>query len=171
MGSQSDYFKKISANATSLVKIKISKYMDNRKLMGCIPEKIFIEMLSSKSPYYHIDSGVLADIELEYKRRTESEKILNKIVSFNNRGISNEKNGELKKAISEYEKCLECMYENYELGYVRQIAWHSPDRLRILYKKEKHPNEKEFLETFISFCERNSIEIPEAYLKQLDKIN
>lgn len=98
------------------------------------------------------------------------EKIHAPIVKYNNKGIAFEKAGEIKKAIVEYEKCLQWMYDHFDGEYLKQIAWHSPNRLRILYKKEKSQKEKEFLETFISFCQQNSIEVPEAFKNQLDKL-
>jgi len=100
--------------------------------------------------------------ELE-KWNREWEKIHNPIWKFNNKGISFEKAGKIEKAISEYEKCLRWMYLN-------QIAWHSPNRLRILYKKVKHQNEKEFLIEFTLFCKSKGIEYPATFDNQLNKL-
>jgi hypothetical protein len=116
----------------------------------------------------------MSEIERETKVLREWnkkwEKIHAPIVKHNNKGIAFEKDGEIKKAIGEYEKCLQWMYDHFDGEYLKQIAWHSPNRLRVIYKKEKHPKEREFLETFISFCELWNIEVPETFRNQLAKL-
>jgi len=95
------------------------------------------------------------------------EKLNAPIWKLNDKGILFEKSGKLEKAIVEYEKCLKYMLDNYPQI---EIAWHSPNRLRILYKKVKHPNEKQFLIEFINFCRANDIQYPELFDKQLSKL-
>lgn len=97
-------------------------------------------------------------------------KIYAPILKYNNKGIEYEKDGEIKKAIGEYEKCLQYMYHHFDGEFIKSIAWHSPNRLRILYKKGKSQKEKAFLETFISFCKQNSIDVPAIFKNQLDRL-
>lgn len=97
-------------------------------------------------------------------------KINGPICKFNNKGINLEKAGKIDRAIIEYEKCLQWMYDHFDNYYLNQIAWHSPDRLRILYKKVNDPKEIDFLSEFILFCKRNEIKYPDIYDRQLDKV-
>ncbi|QGY44129.1 hypothetical protein GM418_10805 [Maribellus comscasis] len=92
------------------------------------------------------------------------------VVKFNNKGIEYEKSGMIDKAILEYEKCMVHMYKHIGGPFMKSFARHSPNRLRILYKKQKHPKEKEFLREYISKCKEYSIECPDIFKRQLDKI-
>ncbi|MCX6222433.1 MAG: hypothetical protein NTZ69_15790 [Bacteroidia bacterium] len=109
----------------------------------------------------------------ETKKQNEWHKKWNKInspvVSFNNKGIVFEKSGEVGKAIQEYEKCIEWIFDNFDGVYMKAIAWHSPDRLRVLYKKTGNPKEREFLIRFTNFCIVQNIDYPKIYDTQLEK--
>lgn len=164
--SLTDYFKNISSK--SKIRVLKSRFSNNTKLMGCLPKNVFIDFLNSSGSYFEIDESVLIDVENEYKKRLRQDKIYNTIAALNNKGISFEKLGNIEKAIVEYEKCMNLMIENFDI--LTQLAWHSPNRLRILYKKLKHPNEKQFLIEFTSFCKSRNIEYPAVFDNQLNKL-
>jgi len=109
----------------------------------------------------------------EYKKLKESNRKWSEVNApvgdYSNKGIALEKTGEIEKAITEYEKCLEHIYENYGKGYMDRVAWHSPTRLRILYRKTKNEKEEQFLRDFIEFCDRNKIEYPVQFKNQLNR--
>ena len=115
--------------------------------------------------------GLDTETERKLQKAEEWNKNWNKInspvVSFNNKGIAFEKSGEMDKAIKEYEKCLDWIYARFDGIYMKNIAWHSPDRLRVLYKKLKSPKEKDFLIRFTSFCKTNGVDYPQIYNKAL----
>ncbi len=110
------------------------------------------------------------DIKRLRKKNSEWSKVFNPIVTLNNEGIAYEKRGEIDQAIKVYEKCLIHMYEHIGGEHLRSFAWHSPDRLRVLYKKMNSPKQKPFLEEFIYKCKSHSIEVPEIYTRQLDRL-
>jgi hypothetical protein len=149
-------------------KTKITE-LEKSGLIYCLPEDIFINVISTNSKTILIDDNVLKEAQKELYHRKESERILNEIASLNNRGIHFEKEGMIGNAIIEYEKCMKVMYESIINKIRKDIAWHSPNRLRILYKKEKHPREKEFLKEFTLFCFEHDIVIPALFHKQLSK--
>lgn len=98
------------------------------------------------------------------------DEINRSVCNYNNKGIAFEKNGETGKAIAEYEKCLKWIYTHFDGEYMNQIAWHSPDRLRVLYKKLKHLKEKEFLIEFTYFCKSHNISYSPIYDSQLERL-
>lgn len=136
--------------------------------MGCLPKNVFIDFLNSPGAYFEIEESVLYDVEQEYQKRLKEDRLCNDIAKLNNKGISFEKSGKIEKAIIEYEKCMNLMIDNFDS--ITQIAWHSPNRLRVLYKKVKHPNERQFLIEFTSFCKSNEIEYPKIFDNQLKKL-
>jgi hypothetical protein len=105
-------------------------------------------------------------VELEYNKSKSFESYLNDVSSLNNKGIEFEKEGNLNNAISNYEKCMQKMYDYSTVN----IAWHSPERLRILYRKTESPKELEFLEIFTEYCKNNSIKFPDIYTKRLNQL-
>lgn len=150
------------------IKVKVQDLVDS-KLLYCLPSDIAVEIITSNAKYVSLDEKILSEAEKELNHRNEFNKLLYEIASLNNKGIQYEKSGMIKLAIIEYEKCMEVMYEGIKKKVDKSIAWHSPDRLRVLYKREKHPREKEFLNEFISFCLEHGIKYPEIYARQLKK--
>lgn len=149
--------------------INVKHYLDNPKLSSCLPQTVFDVLIK-----YHL-RGIkeieLSDLtiincEIEYEKRKAYDRYLTSVSNLNNKGIEYEKAGEIKKAITKYEKCIEVM-----CGYGdSRIAWHAPERLRILYKKMENPKELEFLETFSNYCNENHIELPEIYTKRINQL-
>ena len=135
MNSLSDYFK--NNLVTKKVRVPKSRFKNDSGLMACMPEDVFERFITTSSSYLEIDENILREIEEKYNKRKASNRHLNDIVVLNNKGIEFEKNGNIKKAIEQYEKCINLIMDKFDVFH--QIAWHSPDRLRILYKKEKKP--------------------------------
>jgi len=152
-----------------MTKVKINDYLSNPKLSACLPQSLFLELTISAlkgNTHIELQNSIIIDIESEYNKLELFESYLNTVSSLNNQGIEFEKEGNLIKAILKYEKCMQVMYDYSP----KHIAWHSPDRLRILYRKTESPKELQFLEIFIGFCNNNSIEIPELYNKKLNQL-
>ena len=115
------------------IKLKINE-LEKSGLINCLPEDIFLETITSTSNTITIEDHVIAKAKNELTRRKESNRILNEIASLNNKGIQYEKSGMIEKALIEYQKCMKLMYESIQNGIRNDFAWHSPNRLRILYK-------------------------------------
>lgn len=133
-------------------------------------DDVFVEIIKANSKYISLDEKIVTAAKNEMNYQKQRDWVLNQVVSLNNEGIKLEKSGMIEKAIEEYEKCMRIMYESIKNGIWKDFAWHSPNRLRILYKKLKHPHENFFLGEFISFCEKSNIEFPDIFRKQLQKI-
>ncbi len=157
-------------NKDNFIKVPAAPYFENKGMLSYIPKHVFREYLSSGKKYFEMTEEMLYDIEQKYQADQERDRILNNITKFNNSGIQFEKLGMIEKAISTYEKCTKYMIENYGKGWGDGIAWHSPNRLRILYKKEKHPREIDFLTEFTNFCKLKNIEYPEIYERRLNQL-
>jgi len=130
------------------MKIQINKYMNNHELMSCLPENVFIDMLTSDSPYYEITPSVLEAAEVEYKKRQEGNRIINMVATLNNKGIQLEKKGRIEEAIYTYEENIKSQHP----------ATHAYERLMILYRKKKDfVNEARVIELAIKvFSEANN---------------
>lgn len=148
--------------------IKISD-LEKSKVLFCLPEDIFIDILVADTETFSIDNSILEAAKKEQNYRNGLRNVLNEIASLNNNGIKYEKSGKIEEACIEYENCMKIMYYGIKNKILKNFAWHSPARLRILYKKGKHLREKEFLNEFINFCNYHRITCPEAFQKQLDK--
>ncbi len=156
-------------NPLDYVRVNISTYTKNPKLLSCLSDNVVSSMFASQlkgEGHIYLHKIVLLNAEIKYEKIKAFDKHLKLVNSLNNKGSEYEKSGKFKNAITKYEKCMEIMY-NYNPVH---IAWHSPDRLRVLYKKIGSSKELEFLETFANFCNNNSIEIPEIYNKRLNQL-
>ena len=121
-----------------------------------------------KQTRYSSLNNLRAETQKLKEENLKWEKVNYPIADMNNKGIQYEKSGMIERAILEYEKCMVHMYNHIGGEYLNSFAMHSPDRLRILYKKEKHPKEKIFLKEFIDFCNKHSIKYPEIFERQLN---
>ena len=129
---------------------------------------------SFKKPKKKYQSKLTNNLRAETQKLKEENRkwseVNSPIADMNNKGIQYEKSGMIEKAILEYEKCMNHMYKHIGGEYLDSFATHSPNRLRILYKKEKHPKEKIFLKEFIDFCNEHSLKYPEIFERQLLKL-
>ena len=97
-----------------------------KRFMGLLPEDIFFANTNSEG-YICIPKFKLEKLEADKTSYDHRSKLLDKITTLNNKSIQQEKNGDINGAIKTYENCI-------TIGYP---AFHSYDRLMILYRKTK----------------------------------
>lgn len=151
------------------MKIKISDYIDNTKLLIFLPDKIMVEMIKRESlgiDFIEIEDSILRKAEKAYNEMISRDLFMDKTAALNNKGINFEEKGDIVNAIICYEECMDLMYtEN-----TNKIAWHSPERLRILYKKTGNNKEYQFLVKFVDYCNAWNLAMPEIYNKRLKQL-
>lgn len=147
------------------------KDLEDSLLLNHLPKDVFMDVITSNSNVIYIDDSIIQQAKEKKEHYEKFNAYLAKVGNYNNEGIEYEKAGNFDLAIKEYEKCMDIMYESIESGIRKDFAWHSPDRLRILYKKFDHPKQKEFLEKFVNFCNKYNQGCPDIFTNQLQKIS
>lgn len=120
----------------------------NKKVLYCI---------ARDNKYIYITKEQLQRLEAMLEKKNKEEKVLQLTAELNNKGIAEEKKGNINSAIKFYE-------ENIKIG---GAATHSYERLMILYRKQKkYDNEISIIKIAIkTFSKENK----RLYLNKLSK--
>lgn len=110
-----------------LVKVSLKKLLSYGALIDKATYSNLLDLMIDGKKYVDIPAEALQELQRRKDIQKEEQRKLNKTVMLNNKGIEYEKQGNVKRAISCYEK-------NISIGYP---AHHSYKRLMVLYRKAK----------------------------------
>lgn len=141
--------------------VKIKEFIE-KYAKGCsIPRNLQIEMIKAigrGEKYYSITEEEYRTTLDNYDKHIKQEQALFKCAELNNKGMAQEKSGDIDLAIETYE-------ENIKGGYP---ALHSYERLMILYRKRKdYQNELRVIEIALQVF--TSVELQEKYKQRKEK--
>lgn len=142
------------------------------KYKGCLSNAQFDRYLYADdctSIFSIFSKQELLELDTLKEQRRKSDNVLRRIATLNNKGIQLEKEGSIEGAIEVYEECFNVMFNNRHI--YNRLAWHSIDRLRILYKKTKHSNEKEYLLRAFQLFQKYDVSAPESFVKRFQQLN
>lgn len=109
------------------VKVSLKKLLGYGALIDKETYANLLDFMLDGKKYVDIPAGILQELQKRKEKQKEEQRKLNKTVMLNNKGIEYEKQGNIKRAISCYER-------NINIGYP---AHHSYKRLMVLYRKAK----------------------------------
>lgn len=148
--------------------VKIKEFIEKYAKGGAIPRDLRIKLLNAtlegKTRYDISDTDYRITLA-NYEKLVAEEQALFKCAELNNKGMAQEKSGNIDLAIETYE-------ENIKGGYP---ATHSYDRLMILYRKRKdYLNELRIIDIALDVFNKDGIpfdtnQIREKYKQRKEK--
>ena len=139
-------------------KVKVKRSWLDKNFLAVMPESLFWKLEDAQG-YLTISKSQMDKMQRDLQQRQEKDRILHETAGLNNKGMAQEKSGDIKGAIKTYE-------QNIKLGYA---ATHSFDRLMILYRKEKDyiNEERVILKALTIFSDEVS---QKKYSERLEKV-